>query len=60
VRFAAVDGRLAPGRTLPGRGVYTCGRLACFERAVARRAFNRVLRTTVTVDPELADLYTGA
>ena len=26
---------------LPGRGVYTCRRLACFERAAARRAFNR-------------------
>jgi predicted RNA-binding protein YlxR (DUF448 family) len=58
VRFAAVGGRLAPGRTLPGRGVYTCRRLACFERALARRAFNRVLRETVTVEPELARLYT--
>ena len=37
VRFAAVDGALTPGRTLPGRGVYTCRRLACFERALARR-----------------------
>ncbi len=58
IRFAAVDGALAPGRTLSGRGVYTCGRLACFERAAARRAFNRVLRQTVTVDPALARLYT--
>jgi uncharacterized protein len=58
VRFAAVDGALAPGRSLPGRGVYTCRRLACFERALARRAFNRVLRQTVTVDPALARLYT--
>ncbi len=57
VRFAAVGGRLAPGRTLPGRGVYTCRRLACFERASARRAFNRVLRRTVSVDPGLASLY---
>jgi predicted RNA-binding protein YlxR (DUF448 family) len=48
------------GRRLPGRGVYTCRRLSCFERAVARRAFNRVLRQTVTVEPTLADLYTGA
>jgi predicted RNA-binding protein YlxR (DUF448 family) len=58
VRFGAVDGALTPGRTVPGRGVYTCRRLACFERAVARRAFNRVLRQTVSVDPALARLYT--
>ena len=60
LRFAVVDGRLAQGRTLLGRGAYTCRRLACFERAATRRAFNRVLRTTVIVEPELADLYTGA
>jgi predicted RNA-binding protein YlxR (DUF448 family) len=58
VRFGAVDGELRPGRTLPGRGVYTCPRLACFERAAARRAFNRVLRRTVHVDPRLTRLYT--
>jgi predicted RNA-binding protein YlxR (DUF448 family) len=58
IRFAAVGGELAAGRSLPGRGVYTCRRLACFERAAARRAFNRVLRQTVTVDPALAHLYT--
>jgi uncharacterized protein len=58
IRFAAVGGALAPGRSLPGRGVYTCRRLACFERAATRRAFNRVLRQTVTVDPALARLYT--
>jgi hypothetical protein len=38
--------------------VYTCSRLACFERALSRRAFNRVLRRTVVVEPELARLYT--
>jgi uncharacterized protein len=59
LRFAAVDGALTPGRTLPGRGVYTCRRLACFERASAARGFNRVLRQTVTIDPALARLYTG-
>jgi len=59
-RFAAVDGRLTPGRTLPGRGVYTCLRLACFERAASRNAFSRVLRRTVAVEPELAGLYTGS
>jgi hypothetical protein len=39
--------------------VYTCRRLLCFERARERRAFARTLRATVTVDPELARLYTG-
>jgi predicted RNA-binding protein YlxR (DUF448 family) len=58
IRFAARNGRLVAGRTAPGRGVYTCARLACFERAAARRAFNRVLRQTVHVDPELTRLYT--
>jgi predicted RNA-binding protein YlxR (DUF448 family) len=47
------------GRTEPGRGAYTCRRLACFERAAARRAFNRVLRQSVLVDPDLARIYTG-
>jgi predicted RNA-binding protein YlxR (DUF448 family) len=51
---------LTPGRRLEGRGVYTCRRLACFERALAQRAFNRVLRRTVTVDPALARLYTDS
>jgi predicted RNA-binding protein YlxR (DUF448 family) len=41
-----------------GRGTYTCRRLACFERAVSRRGFNRVLRATVNVHQELARLYT--
>jgi|GEM_PF-1872608 len=57
-RFVARAGRLVAGRTEPGRGVYTCRRLACFERAVARRAFNRVLKQTVVVDPALAPLTT--
>ncbi len=60
LRFAAVGGVLTPGRRLEGRGVYTCRRLACFERAQAQRAFNRVLRRTVTVDPALARLYTDS
>jgi len=59
MRFAAVDGRLTAGRTLAGRGVYTCKRLACFERAATRNAFSRVLRRTVVVEPGLAGLYTG-
>ncbi|RDI75097.1 putative nucleic-acid-binding protein implicated in transcription termination [Gaiella occulta] len=60
LRFAAVDGSLAQGRTLPGRGVYTCLGLACFERALASRAFARVLRTTVSAGPELARHYTDS
>jgi predicted RNA-binding protein YlxR (DUF448 family) len=58
LRFGAVNGELAPGRALPGRGVYTCKRLLCFERALARRGFNRVLRQSVRVDPALRRLYT--
>jgi len=57
LRFAAQNGMLTEGRTLPGRGVYTCRRLQCFERARARRAFDRVLRQTVKVEPALARLY---
>jgi predicted RNA-binding protein YlxR (DUF448 family) len=60
LRFVAREGKLTSGRRLPGRGVYTCRRLACFERAAARRAFNRVLRQTVKVEPELSALYTDA
>jgi len=56
-RFRAEAGRLVPGAGA-GRGVYTCRRRHCFERAAAHRAFNRVLRQTVRIDPELARLYT--
>jgi predicted RNA-binding protein YlxR (DUF448 family) len=59
VRFTALDGVLTPGFGLPGRGAYTCRRLACFERALDRRAFSRRLRRTVKVDPALQRLYTG-
>ena len=58
VRFAAREGALVPGRGEPGRGAYTCRRLACFERAVSRRAFSRVLRQNVSVDPELSPFVT--
>jgi predicted RNA-binding protein YlxR (DUF448 family) len=60
VRFVACDGVLTPGARLEGRGVYTCRRLPCFERAAARRAFARTLHRNVKVDPALAGLYTGA
>lgn len=58
VRFVAEGGRLVPGSGKPGRGAYTCRRLSCFERALARRAFNRTLRRTVQVERELSGLYT--
>jgi predicted RNA-binding protein YlxR (DUF448 family) len=58
LRFVAEGERLVPGAGKPGRGAYTCRRLSCFERAVARRAFNRTLRRTVRVEPELTALYT--
>jgi uncharacterized protein len=60
VRFVARGGALEASPKGPGRGAYTCRRLACFERASASRAFNRTLKTTVRVDPELARLYTDA
>lgn len=58
VRFAARAGKLVAARTAPGRGAYTCRRVACFERAVDRRAFNRILRQTVVADLALAALVT--
>jgi uncharacterized protein len=58
LRFVARGGVLTPGSGEPGRGAYTCRRLSCFERALARRAFNRALRRNVRVEPELASLYT--
>ena len=58
LRFAAVAGVVTQGRLLPGRGVYTCRRLQCFERARAKRAFNRVLKQTVEVPTALRRLYT--
>ena len=58
LRFAAPDGTLTHSPHGPGRGVYTCRRLACFERALERRAFARTLHRNVQVDPKLARLYT--
>jgi predicted RNA-binding protein YlxR (DUF448 family) len=60
LRFAARKGELIPSQKAPGRGVYTCRRLACFERALASRGFNRTLKANVRVDPGLARLYTDA
>jgi hypothetical protein len=58
LRFAAVDGTLVQGAETPGRGAYTCRRLACFEQAEARRGFARALRQSVRIDPALSRLYT--
>ena len=58
LRFVALDGALAHSPKGPGRGVYTCRRLACFERARERRSFARTLRQTVQADGELGRLYT--
>jgi len=73
VRTCAGCGRKAPQATLqrfherggtlvagpgPGRGVYTCKRLVCFERARTTRGFNRTLRRTVRAEDSLARLYT--
>ena len=60
IRFVAPDGVLTPDATASGRGVYTCRRLSCFERAYARRGFARTLRRPVRVESELAALYTEA
>ena len=57
LRYRAEGSALTAGPG-PGRGVYTCRRLACFERAAAHNAFARVLRQGVRVDPALSALYT--
>ena len=40
---------------LGGRGLYVCRRRECFERAVARRGFQRGARVAgeLTIDPAL-------
>lgn len=58
-RFHLERSELVPG-VGAGRGSYTCPRLQCFERAVAGRSFNRILRSNLRIDPDLARLYTGA
>jgi len=59
-RFAERGGVLIAAERGKGRGVYTCKRLSCFERAAERRAFNRTLRRTVQVDRGLTALYNRA
>ncbi len=58
LRFVVLEGTLTHSPQGPGRGVYTCRKLACFERARERRAFARTLHRNVQVDPKLARLYT--
>ncbi len=59
VRFVAREGELTLDANggAPGRGVYTCPRLVCFERAETRRAFARVLRRTVAVPSGLKAVF---
>jgi hypothetical protein len=60
VRFVVRDGVLTRSRSGEGRGAYTCRRLACFERAASKRAFNRVLRAPVRVEANPEAIYTDA
>ena len=51
MRVAAVDGGLAAGRTLPGRGAWLCrGSPACVDAAVRRGGLARALRTAVSAE----------
>ncbi len=59
IRFVAQEGALTPGAQAQGRGVYTCRRLQCYERAAANRGFARKLKTPVRVEPDIARLYTS-
>jgi predicted RNA-binding protein YlxR (DUF448 family) len=34
----------------PGRGAYLCGKVACFKQAKKSKAFERALKTPVSVD----------
>ncbi len=60
MRFAVLAGELRLEPKAAGRGAYTCVRRSCFERAISQRAFARILRSAVTVDPATYDLYTDA
>jgi uncharacterized protein len=59
LRFVAREGELAfdAAGGASGRGVYTCRRLVCFERAEARRGFARVLRRRVAVPTGLKAVF---
>ena len=55
VRYTAPDGTLVAdhGSRAPGRGVYTCPRAGCLERAAARGGLARTLRRPVRVPDAL-------
>ena len=58
VRFVAPEGTVVADPRAQGRAAYTCRRLSCFERALARNAFSRTLKQRVRLDPGLSALYT--
>jgi predicted RNA-binding protein YlxR (DUF448 family) len=53
----AVDSEVSPGRVVVvgakephwGRGAYLCRRMACLDRAIQRKAFQRAFRASVVV-----------
>jgi predicted RNA-binding protein YlxR (DUF448 family) len=58
VRVArAADGTVTVGRTAPGRGAWLCrdDATGCLERAGARRALARALRTELS-DEDVAEI----
>jgi predicted RNA-binding protein YlxR (DUF448 family) len=56
-RFANVDGEVVPDpeRRLPGRGAWLHPDLECFDRARARRGFNRAFKAPVTIPQKTVD-----
>lgn len=46
IRCALVEGVIAVGRGVPGRGAWLCGR-GCIDAARRRRGFDRAFRTSV-------------
>ena len=58
MRVAAVDGGLAAGRNLPGRGAWLCRNSpACVDAAVRRGGLARALRAAL--GPEAAEALRG-
>jgi predicted RNA-binding protein YlxR (DUF448 family) len=43
---------VARGKERSGRSAYLCRRQSCFDRALHRKAFQRVFRAPVVVDEE--------
>ncbi|WP_069878571.1 RNA-binding protein [Bosea sp. BIWAKO-01] len=62
IRFVvSPDGVLTPDlrRKLPGRGVWTSLSAATVAEAIKRKAFERSLKTKVTIPPDLASMIDG-